>query len=98
MEKLFEGIFSGGVVGAPGAYIRNPEGLYAGFLVETGSCGESRSYALFEIGEDGLAKFSRLCKKPEKKLLAKAHYHFKALKNVEVKTRDGSCLLFAMRH
>ncbi len=97
MESLFEGISSGAVGGVSGAYVRTPSGMYAGFLVEAGACGESRSYALFDIDQkDGRAIFRRFCKKPEKKLLAKAHYHYKALKNVEVETDTNSvCILFA---
>ena len=99
MDKLFEGINSGMVSGTPGDYIKTPDGLYAGFLVEQCSCGESRSYALFEVDkENGVASFNRFCKKPEKKLLAKAHYHFKALRNVDIKTDSGTCILFVVRY
>jgi hypothetical protein len=99
MENLFEGITSYMVGGVCGAYVRTPGGLYAGFLVEEGSCGESRSYALFEIDKkDGRAIFNRLCNKPEKKLLGKAHYHYKALRNVEIETSTlGVCILFTHR-
>jgi hypothetical protein len=99
MDNLFEGISSGAVGGASGAYVRTPSGLHAGFLVEEGSCGESRSYALFEIDQkDGRAIFNRLCNKSEKKLLGKAHYHYKALKNVEVETSTQDvCILFTHR-
>jgi len=97
MESLFEGISSGVVGGVSGAYVRTPSGLYAGFHIEDGSCGDSRSYALFEIDpKDGRAIFQRFCKKAEKKLLAKAHYHYHALKSVEIETSTNSvCILFA---
>lgn len=98
MDTLFEGISSKEVKGVPGQYIRTPEGLCAGFVREEGSCGNSQSYALFSVDENNIATFKRLCNTPERKLLAKAYFHFHATESKTVKTSTkDECTLFIMR-
>ena len=72
------------------------EGLQAGFLIYS----ESRSdkdFALFEVTENGIATYSRICTKDEKKKLRKMVYGQRVVKSITpkelLKSKD-SCLLF----
>lgn len=98
MDSLFVGFVGGGFVCVENEPVLTPEGLYAGFLLGLGTCGESKSYAVFEVRPDGSVEFKRFCKPAEKKALSKIVYHYHAVKNVRtVMTNGDECKLFFAR-
>ncbi len=95
MDSLFVGFFGTGFICGQDEPILTPEGLYAGFLLSVGTCGESKSYAVFEVGANKQVAFKRHCVPAEKRALAKIVYHFRAVKKVRTLLSDGSdCKLF----
>ncbi len=98
-NKLFEGFFGGGFVCVEGESVLTPDGLQAGFLLGSGTCGETKSYAVFDVSpKSKYAAFSRFCTRAEKKALAKILYHYRAIKSVRSPAIGGdTCLLFVAR-
>jgi hypothetical protein len=95
MDSLFVGFSGGDFACTENEPVLTPEGLYAGFLLGAGICGESKAYAIFEVGADKQVTFRRFCTRPEKKVLAKIVYYFRAVRKVRTPLNDGNeCKLF----